>query len=98
MPTYGKKAPIKRLTAGAAHRRHQIVTVLRSDGADFYPLAVAQCLDDRIVRWLDQDRTSLMNSKPPEDPLNDRTSTSVLNEAQPGHLKSSFGAASLTEL
>src|SRR6516164_7514262 len=58
MPSYGKKAPVKRVTASVVHRRHQIVAVLRSDGPDFDPLAGAQFLDNRIVGWLDQDRTS----------------------------------------
>src|SRR5215472_14552159 len=72
MSAHGKKAPVKRVTASAVHRRDQIVAVLRSQRADFYPLAVAQTLDSRIVGWFDQDRTSLMHLKPPE--------ISVLNE------------------
>src|SRR5215469_9387703 len=100
MSAHGKKSPIQRFTAGAAHCRQQIVTVLRSDGPDFYPLAVAQFLDNRIVGWLDQDRTSLMHSKPPGYFLNDLTGTSVLNEASTAAANQAFksGAARRPEL
>src|SRR5215472_10436729 len=72
MSAHGEESAIQRFTTGAAHCRDQIVSVLRFEGPDFYPLAVAQFLNSRIVGWLDQDRTSLMHLNPPE--------ISVLNE------------------
>src|SRR6516162_2938681 len=59
MSAYRKKSQIQRFAAGVAHCRHQIVAVLRFEGADFYPLTVRQFLDSRIVGWLDQGRISL---------------------------------------
>src|SRR6516225_6358716 len=95
MSAHGEESTIQRFTAGAAHRRDQIVSVLRFEGPDFDPLAVAQFLNSRIVGWLDQDRTSPMYSQPPGDFLNDQTSTCILNEtsmAAPHHFFKS-GAA-----
>src|SRR5215472_8419283 len=90
MSAHGEESAIQRFTAGAAHRRDQIVSVLRFEGPDFDPLAVAQFLNSRIVGWLDQDRTSLMYSQPPGDFRNDQTSTCILNEpAWPQQIESS---------
>src|SRR5215469_4119182 len=84
MASYGKKSPVKRFTAGAVHRCHKIVAVLRPQRADFYLLTVAQLFDCRIVGWLDQERISLLDYRQSECWLYRSTSRLPVNE--PWHL------------